>query len=190
MRRAGRRRVMPRLASFCLAFLLALSACAPAPEGWTPLMEETSTSFLRRETESVAGRVRLASEQLGSSPEDAAAELAEAAAELDGLLTYYLPLLEAREAAYNAYRHHYLGETHQVTKELDTIERLLMGVAAGHDGRLVLAMEEPLEALESARAALGANPDEAMRVLQALGTKLNSLLLKGELVLAGNSPAP
>ena len=164
--------------------LLALAGCNREPAGWTPVLEETSTTFLKTETEEVASRVRLAQADLPANPEKAAAELAKAEVGLDHLLTYYLPLLDARERAYNAYRHYQLGKTKETQRELDAVETILMAVAeSGHSPMQLRAMEEPLETLEDARVALDVDSDEATGALRTLATRLNFLLLKGRLEL-------
>ena len=166
----------------CALTLLALAGCRQAPEGWIPVLEETSTTFLRSATESIAAHVRSARSALPGDPHAASAELIKAESTLDHLLTYYLPLLDARERAYNAYRHHQLGRTAETERELDQIERILIEVA--HDGGpLPRAMTEPLERLEDARAAIEAGTDDAAGALEALALRLNSLLVKGGLVL-------
>ena len=168
----------------CALAPLAIVGCSRAPESWLPVLEESSTTFLVTETEAVASRVRSARSHLPANPEDAAADLAAAEDGLDHLLTYYLPLLEARERAYNAYRHFYLGKTEQTARELDEVEAILITVAEAGHGHLLRAMEEPLERLEDARAALEGDTAAAKEALQALATRLNFLLLKGRLVLA------
>ncbi|MFQ5526991.1 MAG: hypothetical protein ACE5GX_12120 [Thermoanaerobaculia bacterium] len=163
--------------------VLALAGCNREPEGWTPVLEQTSTAFLKTETEEIASRVRLAQADLPVNPEKAAAELAEAEDGLDHLLTYYLPVLDARERAYNAYRHYELGRSKETERELDEVEPILLAIAESGHGHLLRAMEEPLETLEDARAALDVDSDEATEALRTLATRLNFLLLRGGLVL-------
>lgn len=168
----------------CALAALAIVACSRAPESWTPVLEESSTTFLKTETEAVASRVRSARSHLPGNPEAATADLDAAEDGLDHLLTYYLPLLEARERAYNAYRHFYLGKTEQTVRELGEVEAILIAVADAGHGHLLREMEEPLEKLADARAALEADTGEAEEALRALASRLNFLLLKGGLVLA------
>ena len=52
----------------------------------------------------------------------------------------------------------------------------------GH-GHLLREMEQPLETLEDARAALDVDSDEATEALRTLAARLNFLLLRGGLVL-------
>lgn len=173
----------PVTAAWWLVPLL-LVGCGSAPDGWTPVMEETSTTFLRTETQAVASEISQAKADLLADPEKAAKELAAAEDRLDHLLTYYLPLLEAREYAYNAYRHHILGDSAQTARELAHVESILIAVAESGHGHLLREMEEPLEALEDARVELRADGREAAKSLKYLATRLNFLLLKGGLVLA------
>ena len=114
----------------CTLGALAIAGCSRAPEGWTPVLEESSTTFLKTETEAVASRVRSARSHLPANPEDAAVDLV--AAE-DGL------------------------------------------------GHLLREMEEPLERLEDARAALEGDTAAAREALQALATRLNLASLEGRL---------
>ena len=168
----------------CGLALLAFNGCRRAPEGWNPVMEESSTAFLTTETEAVASHLRLVQTDLTADPVHAAEELAAAQDGLDRLLDYYLPLLEARELAYNAYRHHYLGKTKQTSRELDDVEMILMTIAKSRHGHLLPEMEDPLEKLEDARAALEASDDRAAEALRELATRLNFLLVRGDLVLS------
>ncbi len=168
----------------CALAVLAVTGCRQAPKDWIPVMEETSTRFLETETEAVAARVRSAASHLPANPDGAAADLAAAEIGLQHLLTYYLPLLEAREHAYNAYRNFHLGRTAQTARALDDIEAILTTIAEADRGSLLEEMKEPLEDLEDARVELDADSREAATSLQALATRLNFLLLKGGLVLA------
>jgi hypothetical protein len=168
----------------CALAALALAGCRRTPQSWIPVLEQTSTAFLETETEAVASRVRSAAAHLPAEPESAAADLAAAEQKLDHLLTYYLPLLEAREHSYNAYRHFYLGKTAETERELEEVEKILMETGAAGQGRLLTEMKDPLEHLEDARVALQTDGGETAKALQALATRLNFLLLKGGLVLA------
>lgn len=177
-----RRPRQPILAIAAL-FLMILAGCSRAPEGWAPILEQTSTVFLRIETEKAAASVHRALADLPADPEQAAVELAEAEDMLDHLLTYYLPILDAREAAYNAYRHHQLGKAYETQRELEEVELILMEIAQAGHGHLLREMEDPLELLEDARAAIDVDSDEATDSLRALATRLNFLLVRGGLVL-------
>lgn len=170
--------------AFCGVLLVTFVSCNGSPEGWSPVFEQTSTGFLQTETENVAARVAEARAALDTEPEKASSALAQAEDSLQHLLTYYLPLLEARERSYNAYRHFILDETARTEAELDRVEAILLKVAeGGHGGHLLRELQEPLERLEDARASLDVDADEASQALISLATELNFFLLKGGLVM-------
>ena len=169
--------------AFCGVLLLALVGCSPRPEGWTPVFEQTSTTFLQTEIEYVASKLDVAKAELRAEHETASLAIEQAQDSVQHLLTYYLPLLEARERAYNAYRHFILDERARTTEDLDQVETILMHVAESGHGHLLREMARPLERLEDARVALDVNADEASKELETLAAELNFLLLKGGLVL-------
>lgn len=168
----------------CAAALLALPACQePRPEGWTPVLEQTSTAFLRQETQGALDRVREARAKLGSEPEEAGEALQAADRHLEQLLLYYLPLLEARERAYNAYRHYLLRETSMTLQELEEIGKILLAVSEKSGGHLLRELEPALEEIETAKVELDVDSERTEEVLVSLARRLNFLLLKGKLVL-------
>jgi len=176
---------LQRLTMVCFALApIAVLGCGSKSARLSPFVEETSTAFLQTETEAVATHVGAAISQLGSDPETAAAELAVAQEGLDHLLTYYLPLLEARERAYDAYRYFHLDQTGRTAEQLDQVEAILISVAEADSGGLRPEMEDPLEKLEHARLAVETGADEASEALETLAARLNQLLLKGGLILA------
>ena len=166
-----------------VALCLSLTGCRNQSQPWVPVLEETSTVALKAEAEAAIAEVEAAQKALVTAPDEAAFSLEKAHLSLGRLLDYYLPVLEARERAYNAYRHYALGERHLTLKELDQVERILVGVAQGDHGHLLREMEDPLEEIEVARVALEANPDEARQALESLARRVNFLLLKAEMVI-------
>lgn len=167
----------------CGVLLVTLVGCGRSPKGWTPVLEQTSTAFLQTEIENVASRLEVVRDSLGTEPENASSALEQAEDSVEHLLTYYLPLLEARERAYNAYRHFILDEKARTAAELDQVETILMDITERGHGHLLREMEIPLERLEDARVALDVNAAEASKELETLAAELNFLLLKGGLVL-------
>jgi len=162
---------------------LLLVACAPRDAEWEPLLEGTSVTFLSSAVGAVGEHVRKARETVDSDPAVSADELDRAQEAIGNLLGYDLPLLEARQLAYNAYRHYQLGESAAATPELDRIESLLIGVAESGPAHVLGELEEPLRNLEVARATLDERTPETATALRSLATRLNLLLLKGDLVL-------
>jgi hypothetical protein len=157
--------------------------CGQPPEGWTPVMEETSTTFLEEETERVLGHVRNAMQQLSDDPSAVSEELQGAASALEHLLDYYLPLVRAREEAYNAYRMDYLGDHGGVGRALVEIEGILTAMAEEADGQRLQEIESLAEALASARMATASGTGEGREALEALARHLNQAAVKGDLVL-------
>lgn len=176
------------IAALLGALLLPVAACDREPGGWTPVLEESSVGPLRSELAEVAARVRNASLALEPDPERSARELEAAQTSLHHLLAYYLPILEARELSYNAYRHHALGEGSRAQKELEQIESILIQIARSQDSpHLQKEMADPLQKLEDARVALETGSPNAPEALEALAIRLHFLLVKGGLVLPPTS---
>lgn len=162
-----------------------LSACQGRPEGWTPVLEETSTTFLEVETQRVLERVQAARKEVMADPSGAEATLLEAERSLEHLTDYYLPLLQARERAYNAYRSFFLNDQSRVVQELSRIEVLLEAMAEAASGSRFQEVEALAEALADARVAVEAGEEEGRAALESLARELNQAALKGDLILQG-----
>ena len=174
-----------KLAGLFLAVAGISWACQDRPEGWTPVLEETSTAFLETETERVLERVRTAREQITSDPAGAEGALQDAERSLEHLMAYYLPLLQARERAYNAYRSFHLDDHARVARELGEIESLLEVMANHASGVRLQEIQTLAEALADAQVAVESSPAEARPALESLARALNQAALKGDLVLQG-----
>jgi hypothetical protein len=169
-----------------VAALIALPCgCSETPEGWTPVLEETSTAFLETSVERAQTHLAAARTQLAEDPRGADADLSAAEAVLDHLSDYYLPLLRAREGALNAYRYHYLEQPEAWTRQLDAVEENLLAVAeaAQSEDTVLREISEIMELLSDARvASVGASGDAAA-ALEALARRLDLALLKGDMEL-------
>lgn len=174
-----RRIWMPTIA---VVALLGVAGCRADPEGWTPVLEQTSTTFLETQTERALERTRAARGMLPGQPERAMENLDQASGTLEDLLEYYLPILKARELAYNAYRELYLGRPGESIRALDEVESILLEVATV-DARFERAVREPLAHTETAKRALETDSSEARQALVVLASELNFMVLKGDLVL-------
>jgi predicted transcriptional regulator len=162
-----------------------MSACQGRHEGWTPVLEETSTAFLEAETQRVLERVRAAREEVAADPSGAEESLRHAESSLEHLIAYYLPVLQARERAYNAYRSFLLEDQGRVARELAQIETLLEGMAETASGPRLQEIEHLAEVLADARVAVESGPQEGRPALESLARTLNQAALKGELILQG-----
>ena len=166
-----------------LTLLVSTGGCDRQPEGWTPVLEETSTAFLETETERLLVHVRTATDYLETDPEAARTALVEAQASLEHLKDYYLPLFQARERAYNAYRSLYLDDPGRVDEELVKIEEILEQMAERAQGGRLQELQTLGEALADARLALESGQDLGAPALETLARKLNQAALKGDLIL-------
>ncbi len=161
-----------------------LHGCGGEDEGWAPVLERTSTTFLQTEAERALQQVRLALERIDSERSELEEILLSAEMTLEHLSDYYLPLLEARELAYNAYRFHTFGEDARTLDELEQIEEILLRLQETSGGRLGPELVEPLGTVEQIRVALAGTGSGATRLLEDLARRLNQMALKGELILS------
>ncbi len=163
--------------------LYGFAGCRAEPDGWIPVLEQTSTTFLQRQTERALETTRAAQGMLPGEPRRAMSMLDDAGSMLEELLHFYLPLFEARELTYNAYREFYLGRPGQSIDRLNEVESILREMA-WRDERYYRAVQEPLGHVEKSRLALESGSPEARQTLSALASELNFLVLKGDLVLS------
>lgn len=150
---------------------------------WTPGPEESSTRFLQHEVEQALAALEDARTSLGENPEATGRSLARARRPLLRLHHYYLPLLQAREAAYNALYWHHRGDERRTLEELKVVETVLLEFSDQGDAHLSREFDASLETVVDARAAVRAGRGEASGLLESLATYLNLLLLKGDLAL-------
>jgi hypothetical protein len=163
--------------------LMGGAACENRPEGWTPVLEETSTAFLETEAGRLLEHVRGALESLDRDPAQARSALLQAESSLEHLTDYYLPLFKAREMAYNAYRSLYLRDEARVTVQLEAVEEILESMAERAEGGRLQEIQSLAESLADARLAVEADPDESGPALETLARTLNQAALKGDLIL-------
>lgn len=166
-----------------LGFIVLLWGCDQGPKGWTPVLEETSTVFLETETSRLAGHVEAALVNLRNDPEQAEVALREASASLEHLQAYYLPLFQARERAYNAYRYLFLGDTTRCVEELGRIRETFDGMVGSVDGGALSELTSLAEMVADARIAALAEPKEAGPMLESLARRLDLVVLKGSLII-------
>jgi len=174
-----------RLGIWCTAVLVAgnLWGCTERPEAWSPVLEETSTTFLETETDRIRGEVGRALKLLPADPDGAAAALREAERNLGHLQEFYLPLFRARERAYNAFRYFRLGEHDQAVREVDAIEGTLASMVEEAQGSPLQELQSLAEAAADARLAVEAGQEEGGRALEDLARALNQAVVKGDLIL-------
>jgi hypothetical protein len=160
-----------------------LSGCDRPPDAWTPVLEETSTVFLETETDRALNGVQEALANLRTDPEEAERSLQKAETSLEYLIHFYLPLFQARERAYNAYRYFVLGEEAQVDRELRLIEETLASMAEAAGGGPNRELQSLAEMVAAARIAVRGGPEEAKAALEALARRLEQVVVKGDLII-------
>jgi hypothetical protein len=177
------KRILGLFPGLSLLLLGLFWGCDRRPEGWTPVLEETSTAFLETETERALDRVRTAQEHIGDDPAAATSALEHAESALEHLTYYYLPLFQARERAYNAYRSFYLSDEDQAIRELERIEGILDAMAKNAPVGQLQELQSLGEVLADARLAVEAGGDAGAPALEVLARRLNQVALKGDLIL-------
>jgi hypothetical protein len=166
-----------------LGLVLLIWGCDRGPEGWTPVLEETSTVFLETETSRLSGYIETALAHLRTDPGQAETALREASTTLNHLQGYYLPLFQARERAYNAYRYLFLGDDTRCVEELGKIQEAFEGMVGAVEGGALLELTSLAEMVADARIAALAEPEEAAPMLESLARRLDLVVLKGSLIL-------
>jgi hypothetical protein len=164
-----------------IAGTLLLLACQQ--EQGAAIQEEGVASGFRNAAASALENVTLALEALkGDSPSKEVVEsLERAEVSVRDLASYYVPLLDARERAYRAYRLYHTNRR-QVVPELARIEAILKDIARA---RPVGAVEDALVMVEMARIAAETDDPGVPHAIESLAHRLSLMILKGELVLAG-----
>jgi hypothetical protein len=146
-------------------------------------MEETSIVFLETETSRLSGNVETALAHLQADPAQAEAALREASTRLDHLQGYYLPLFQARERAYNAYRYLFLGDNTRCVEELGMIQETFEGMVESVQGGALSELTSLAEMVADARIAALAESEDAGPILESLARKLDLVVLKGSLIV-------
>lgn len=174
---------MSRHARFVFPVVLATlagGACA-GPEGWTPVLEMTSTSHLETKVERSLEHVSRAREAVRADRDEAERLLGRAEAELRSLSREYLPLFQAKATAFNAYRHYLLGREGSASRELGRVEETFLELSDRVEGTLLQELERLEELVADARVELDADSGEAAEALLHLATELEDLVAKDDL---------
>jgi hypothetical protein len=180
---------VPRLNRLLLGSLLfAWAGCQQPHRGWEPPLEEMSTRFLRNQVEEALDFVHVARQDVRADPAQLGESLDGAERALERMSKYYLPLLEARDCAYDAHRFLYYGERSRAKTKLATVEGILDSVAEAGGAALQPVLKEPLDLVSEARAAVMAGTDTAPHLIESLTVTLNLLALKGGLDLPDDWP--
>jgi hypothetical protein len=164
------------------AGLLLLAACSRQQEVPNELPELNSAGSLRTEIDRALREVEEAQAGLSREPVKTRQALDSAAQSLHRIADYYLPVLEARDGAYNAYRLLRLNDKAGAVKEIDVAANTLEKTAEAGGESLSKTIREPLEALGEAKLAVGGDRSNAGQALQRVVYLLNEMIVKGGLV--------
>ncbi len=167
-----------------LATSLSLATCERHQPGEAPIVEEPTASAVRDVSASALEKVRSAIQAVddGAPKSEVLEKLRTSEATLLKMTEYYVPLLDAHERAYRAYRLYY-GDPSRVESELERIETILHGVVRDRGGEVEGPVDEALGLVEDVRSSMEANSPAAAQHLDELARKLSFMLLKAELIL-------
>ena len=147
-------------------------------------MEETSTVFLDDQVDRALDALRALDDAL---PSDVRSRVGTDIQRLHVALTqlqyYYLPMLQAREQAYNAYRFYHLGRADKTREHLHETELLLEGIAGHGDTVLKVEMERLADQVFLVEEALRLRPSLVSGRFRELIRSLNLKALRGGLIL-------
>ena len=171
-----------------VGLLLVLNGCKQPHPGWEPPLEETSTRFLQDEVGEALELIRNARVDVHVDPAQAEGQLVKASRALERVSIFYLPLLEAREHAYDAHRLVYFNQKNRARTHIEAVESILDTMAEKGGPRILPALEEPLGLASEAKAAIMAKSDRAPDHIKSLARKLNYMAWRGELEIPSDWP--
>lgn len=163
--------------------LLLVAACTQDSAQWTPVLETTSTSFLTAELGRTLEDLSAARGAAESDPALTIEHLDAAERRLSVVRETYLPLLDARERAYNVYRLHHLGRDGDAVSELEQIRLTVLEVSGTQSDPLVREMERLLELVADARIELESGSPSVATSLRALAVELDDFMNRAGLFL-------
>ena len=168
--------------------LFVLNGCKQPHPGWEPPLEETSTRFLQDEVGEALELIRNARTDVHADPARAQSQLVKASRALERVSVFYLPLLEAREHAYDAHRLVYFKQENRARTHIEAVESILDTMAENGGPKILPALKEPLGLASEAKAAIMAQSDLAPDLIKSLARKLNFMAWRGELEIPSDWP--
>ena len=173
-----------RILVLLAAVYLTLAGCNRETADWTPVMEETSTVFLRDQVDkSLAALSDLRGRLPASLDAEAREDVVRLKTALLHLRYYYLPMVDAREEAYNAYRLYHLKRLPEAGKHLDQTRQILEAVASQGGSSLTVEMGQLLDQVLQVEEAVKLKSRRVLPRFQQLISSLNLKTLKGDLIL-------
>lgn len=177
------------LLSLCL---LSLAACREeVPTPWIPELEETGFAYFKDTVaEARRGVNQAAADLRGGDTGRASLELKKVDQVLLKTEKYFLPMTEVRQLIYDADRLYYLGRKVATKKNLLQARALLIRVGEAGGGSVEKAVSEAIVMIEDLERIMDMEPRAVPEKMRLLGEKINLMVLKGDLVLAGATYPP
>lgn len=165
--------------------LLAAGCGDELPADWTPVLETTSTSYLHDEIVRALVELEEARSSLPADPDAVTEHLDATEVHLQRLRDVYLPLLDARERAYNAYRLHYLGRDTDAISQVVKIRTMILAVSHQKNESFLTELERIQELVADARLRLEAGSPSATDALRALALELDDVMNRAGIFFEG-----
>jgi len=112
-------------------------------------------------------------------------DLEQARQSLYKLERYFLPMTEVRQLVYDADRVYFLGLKDDAREKLRGAAALLEKVGAVGGKGVEEAVSEVVVMINDLERGIDSEPQQVAGKMRTLGEKVNLMLLKGELILAG-----
>ncbi len=155
-----------------------------APKAWIPVLEGTNFEYLDTAVDEALSSVSDASTDLaGNNAVKARESLQQARQRLLALKNYYIPMTKIRQLIYDAARFSDLHQTEKVKENLKTTRSLLLQIASAGSADIEKPVDELLEMIDELIVAVDTQSKEASDKFEALGHRVNLMLLKGALIL-------
>lgn len=177
------------LSIMVLGVLLTLTACQEGPpKPWVPVLEQVD--YVPLHDVALEAQRHLDRARQTVQDETSARELEQARQALYKLEYYFLPMTEVRQLVYDADRVYFLDRKAAALEKLHGAAALLekIGVAGGKG--VEEAVGQVVEMIDDLERSIGSEPLQVASKMRTLGEKVNLMLLKGELIVAGATYTP
>jgi len=154
------------------------------PVPWKPVLEPSGFEYLT----AAVDQVREAVEEVQQA--NPSADLGRAATSLRRLQRFYVPMTEVRQWAYDADRRYYLGDLEGAVESLERSRARVLAVAAVAGPDLRQTLDDVAALFDGVVVAVRERRPQTPERFRELGHRVNLLLLKGELALAGETFEP
>jgi len=163
---------------------IAYDARQAPPKAWIPVLEGTNFEYLDEALDEALNKLEAANISLaGRNTAKAIEELQQTRQSLLALKSYYVPMTEIRQLIYDADRFYDLGQTKKARANLQTARKLLMQIAGAGSTEIDKPVDEVLEMIDELMVAMDHRSAEVSDKFEALGHRVNLMLLKGALIL-------